>query len=72
MLLFQIGLTFVCTKCDKVKKGKGGRPNENIKEFQETISELYPDPPAWLMITCVTGFGCDGAWATPPYVAAEE
>jgi len=44
-----IGLTFVFTKCDKVKKGKGGRPDENIKVFQETISGLYPDPPPWIM-----------------------
>ncbi|AQL08310.1 GTP-binding protein At2g22870 [Zea mays] len=55
-----IGLTFVFTKCDKVKKGKGGRPDENIKEFHETISGLYPDPPPWIMTSSVTGLGRDG------------
>jgi len=55
-----IGLTFVFTKCDKVKKGKGGRPDENIKVFQETISGLYPDPPPWIMTSSVTGLGRDG------------
>lgn len=60
VLLFQIGLTFVFTKCDKVKKGKGGRPDENIKQFQETISGLYPEPPPWIMTSSVTGLGRDG------------
>ncbi|KAG8096931.1 hypothetical protein GUJ93_ZPchr0013g35011 [Zizania palustris] len=55
-----IGLTFVFTKCDKSKKGKGGRPEENIKEFQETISSLYPEPPPWIMTSSVTGLGRDG------------
>ncbi|OEL26916.1 GTP-binding protein [Dichanthelium oligosanthes] len=55
-----IGLTFVFTKCDKVKKGKGGRPDENIKVFQETISGLYPEPPPWIMTSSVTGLGRDG------------
>jgi len=60
VLLFQIGLIFVFTKCDKVKKGKGGRPDENIKQFQETISGLYPEPPPWIMTSSVTGLGRDG------------
>uniref|UniRef100_A0A0A9E8V0 GTP-binding protein n=1 Tax=Arundo donax TaxID=35708 RepID=A0A0A9E8V0_ARUDO len=55
-----IGLTFVFTKCDKIKKGKGGRPDENIKEFQETINGLYPEPPPWIMTSSVTGLGRDG------------
>ncbi|CAL4929928.1 unnamed protein product [Urochloa decumbens] len=55
-----IGLTFVFTKCDKVKKGKGGRPDENIKVFQDTISGLYPEPPPWIMTSSVTGLGRDG------------
>uniref|UniRef100_A0A0D9VRK8 EngB-type G domain-containing protein n=1 Tax=Leersia perrieri TaxID=77586 RepID=A0A0D9VRK8_9ORYZ len=55
-----IGLTFVFTKCDKSKKGKGGRPEENIKAFQETISSLYPEPPPWIMTSSVTGLGRDG------------
>uniref|UniRef100_A0A0E0NS17 EngB-type G domain-containing protein n=1 Tax=Oryza rufipogon TaxID=4529 RepID=A0A0E0NS17_ORYRU len=55
-----IGLTYVFTKCDKSKKGKGGRPEENIKEFQETISSLYPEPPPWIMTSSVTGLGRDG------------
>ncbi|KAJ1298140.1 hypothetical protein BS78_01G430700 [Paspalum vaginatum] len=55
-----IGLTFVFTKCDKVKKGKGGRPDENIKKFQETISGLYPEPLPWIMTSSVTGLGRDG------------
>lgn len=58
--LFQIPLTFVFTKCDKAKKGKGGRPDENIKEFQETISGLYPEPPPWIMTSSITGLGRDG------------
>ncbi|GJN08573.1 hypothetical protein PR202_ga26511 [Eleusine coracana subsp. coracana] len=55
-----IGFTFVFTKCDKVKKGKGGRPGENIKEFQDTISGLYAEPPPWIMTSSVTGLGRDG------------
>ncbi|TVU47849.1 hypothetical protein EJB05_07463, partial [Eragrostis curvula] len=55
-----IGFTFVFTKCDKVKKGKGGRPEENIKVFQDTISELYSEPPPWIMTSSVTGLGRDG------------
>ncbi|CAM0872115.1 unnamed protein product [Alopecurus aequalis] len=55
-----VGLTFVFTKCDKVKKGKGGRPEDNIKEFQENISLVYPEPPPWIMTSSVTGLGRDG------------
>ncbi|KAL5218787.1 hypothetical protein ABZP36_019471 [Zizania latifolia] len=59
-VLLLIGLTFVFTKCDKSKKGKGGRPEENIKEFQDTISALYPELPSWIMTSSVTGLGRDG------------
>ncbi|XP_062213803.1 GTP-binding protein At2g22870-like [Phragmites australis] len=59
ILQLTIGLTFVFTKCDKVKKGIGGRPDENIKEFQDTISGLYPEPPPWVMTSSVTGLGRD-------------
>ncbi|KAE8802114.1 GTP-binding protein [Hordeum vulgare] len=55
-----VGLTFVFTKCDKVKKGKGGRPDENIKEFLENIGSLYPRPPPWIMTSSTTGLGRDG------------
>ncbi|XP_047085612.1 GTP-binding protein At2g22870-like [Lolium rigidum] len=55
-----VGLTFVFTKCDKVKKGKGGRPEENIKEFQENIKLVYPEPPPWIMTSSTTGLGRDG------------
>ncbi|XP_039032029.1 GTP-binding protein At2g22870-like isoform X1 [Hibiscus syriacus] len=32
-----IPMTFVFTKCDKMKASKGKRPDENIKDFQEVI-----------------------------------
>ena len=60
VLVSQVALTFVFTKCDKVKKGKGGRPEENIKEFQENIRLVYPEPPPWIMTSSTTGLGRDG------------
>uniref|UniRef100_A0A6V7QWV0 EngB-type G domain-containing protein n=1 Tax=Ananas comosus var. bracteatus TaxID=296719 RepID=A0A6V7QWV0_ANACO len=54
-----IGLTFVFTKCDKVKSAKGRRPDENIKHFQDLISKYYKDPPPWIMTSSVTGLGRD-------------
>ncbi|XP_073152816.1 GTP-binding protein At2g22870-like [Henckelia pumila] len=36
-----IPMTFVFTKCDKMKGGKGRRPDENIRDFQELIRENY-------------------------------
>ena len=57
--LFQIGITFVFTKCDKVKGGKGSRPNENIKHFQDLVSKYYQEPPPWIMTSSITGLGRD-------------
>ncbi|WOK92245.1 GTP-binding protein [Canna indica] len=54
-----IGLTFVFTKCDKTKGGKGKRPDENIKHFQDLISNYYKEPPPWIMTSSVTGLGRD-------------
>ncbi|XP_043709184.1 GTP-binding protein At2g22870 [Telopea speciosissima] len=54
-----IPLTFVFTKCDKMKGGKGKRPDENIKDFQELIVKNYPEPPPWIMTSSVTGLGRD-------------
>ncbi|XP_008790252.2 GTP-binding protein At2g22870 [Phoenix dactylifera] len=54
-----IGMTFVFTKCDKMKGGKGTRPEENIKQFQDLISEYYKEPPPWIMTSSVTGLGRD-------------
>jgi len=58
-LMFQIGMTFVFTKCDKVKGGKGSRPDENIKHFQDLIRKYYQEPPPWIMTSSVTGLGRD-------------
>ncbi|KAJ4967015.1 hypothetical protein NE237_018864 [Protea cynaroides] len=54
-----IPLTFVFTKCDKTKGGKGKRPDENIKDFQELIKKNYREPPPWIMTSSVTGLGRD-------------
>lgn len=54
-----IGMTFVFTKCDKVKGGKGTRPEDNIKQFQDLISKYYKEPPPWIMTSSVTGLGRD-------------
>ncbi|KAK9097147.1 hypothetical protein Sjap_022644 [Stephania japonica] len=54
-----IPMTFVFTKCDKVKGGKGKRPDENIKDFQEFIRENYHEPPPWIMTSSTTSLGRD-------------
>ena len=59
MKLSQIPLTFVFTKCDKVKASKGKRPDENIRDFQQLIRENYPKHPPWIMTSSVTGLGRD-------------
>ncbi|PKA55972.1 GTP-binding protein [Apostasia shenzhenica] len=54
-----IGMTFVFTKCDKTKAGKGSRPADNIKQFQVLIRANYREPPPWIMTSSVTGLGRD-------------
>ncbi|KAK2981206.1 hypothetical protein RJ640_030595 [Escallonia rubra] len=54
-----IPITFVFTKCDKMKASKGKRPDENIKRFQELIRENYKQHPPWIMTSSVTGLGRD-------------
>lgn len=54
---FQIPITFVFTKCDKMKGGK--RPDENIRNFQQLIMENYQQHPPWIMTSSVTGLGRD-------------
>ncbi|XP_072991735.1 GTP-binding protein At2g22870 [Typha latifolia] len=54
-----IGMTFVFTKCDKIKSGKGKRPDDNIKHFQDMISKFYQEPPPWIMTSSVSGLGRD-------------
>ncbi|OMP01781.1 hypothetical protein COLO4_11603 [Corchorus olitorius] len=54
-----IPMTFVFTKCDKMKASKGKRPDENIKDFQELIRENYRQHPPWIMTSSVTGLGRD-------------
>ncbi|KAL8168328.1 hypothetical protein V2J09_009827 [Rumex salicifolius] len=54
-----IPITFVFTKCDKVKGGKGARPDENISKFQDLISQSYRQLPPWIMTSSVTGLGRD-------------
>ncbi|KAG8373833.1 hypothetical protein BUALT_Bualt11G0066300 [Buddleja alternifolia] len=54
-----IPMTFVFTKCDKMKGGKGRRPDENIRAFHELIRESYRVHPAWIMTSSVTGLGRD-------------
>lgn len=53
-------MTFVFTKCDKIKGGKGKRSDDNIKHFQDLISKYYKEPPPWIMTSSVTGLGRDG------------
>lgn len=53
-----IPLTFVFTKCDKMK-GKGKKPAENIRDFQQLIVQNYPKHPPWIMTSSVTGLGRD-------------
>ncbi|GMJ03858.1 embryo defective 2001 [Hibiscus trionum] len=54
-----IPMTFVFTKCDKMKASKGKRPDENIRDFQELIKENYRQHPPWIMTSSVTGLGRD-------------
>ncbi|KAK2656782.1 hypothetical protein Ddye_009834 [Dipteronia dyeriana] len=54
-----IPMTFVFTKCDKMKVSKGRRPDENIRNFQELIRENYDKHPPWIMTSSVTGLGRD-------------
>ncbi|KAK8673618.1 hypothetical protein V6N13_111941 [Hibiscus sabdariffa] len=42
-----IPMTFVFTKCDKMKASKG---NENIRDFEELIRENYKQHPPWIMM----------------------
>ncbi|XP_074295262.1 GTP-binding protein At2g22870 [Silene latifolia] len=55
-----VPITFVFTKCDKTKGGKGAKPVENIKAFQDLMSKNYKQPPPWIMTSSVTGLGRDG------------
>jgi len=52
-------MTFVFTKCDKMKGGKGIRRVENIRNFQELIRQNYQQHPAWIMTSIVIGLGRD-------------
>ncbi|XP_059457923.1 GTP-binding protein At2g22870 [Corylus avellana] len=54
-----IPMTFVFTKCDKMKASKGKRPDENIRDFQQLIKQNYRQHPAWIMTSSVTGLGRD-------------
>ncbi|KAK8943922.1 GTP-binding protein [Platanthera guangdongensis] len=54
-----IGMTFVFTKCDKAKGGKGSRPSDNIQQFHELIRTCYREPPPWITTSSVTGMGRD-------------
>ncbi|XP_020210071.1 GTP-binding protein At2g22870 [Cajanus cajan] len=54
-----IPITFVFTKCDKMKVAKGKRPDENIRDFQELIRQHYKQHPPWIMTSSVTGLGRD-------------
>ncbi|KAK7319686.1 hypothetical protein RJT34_04410 [Clitoria ternatea] len=54
-----IPITFVFTKCDKMKVAKGKRPDENMRDFQELIRQNYKQHPPWIMTSSVTGLGRD-------------
>ncbi|KAJ8645670.1 hypothetical protein MRB53_007418 [Persea americana] len=54
-----IPMTFVFTKCDKMKASKGKRPDENIRAFQELLRKYYKEPPPWIMTSSMTGLGRD-------------
>ncbi|KAI4327325.1 hypothetical protein L6164_019799 [Bauhinia variegata] len=54
-----VPITFVFTKCDKMKVGKGKRPDENMRDFQELIRQNYRQYPPWIMTSSVTGLGRD-------------
>ncbi|KAJ0986270.1 hypothetical protein J5N97_004626 [Dioscorea zingiberensis] len=57
----QIPMTLVFTKCDKRKKKKNGgkRPEENVEDFQNLISEFFQSTPPWIMTSSVTNQGRD-------------
>ncbi|XVF15401.1 hypothetical protein REPUB_Repub09cG0149700 [Reevesia pubescens] len=40
-----IPITFVFTRCYKMKASKGERPDENVRDFQELIREHYKQHP---------------------------
>ncbi|KAM0970923.1 hypothetical protein ACFX15_018337 [Malus domestica] len=52
-------MTFVFTKCDKMRAGKGKRADENLSDFQQFIEDNYHVPPPWIMTSSVTGLGRD-------------
>ncbi|CAN6541992.1 unnamed protein product [Malus baccata var. baccata] len=52
-------MTFVFTKCDKMRAGKGKRADENLRDFQQFIKDNYHVPPPWIMTSSVTGLGRD-------------
>lgn len=54
-----IPITFVFTKCDKMKGGKAKRPDQNIRDFQELIRQNYKHQPPWIMTSSVSGLGRD-------------
>ncbi|XP_057478189.1 LOW QUALITY PROTEIN: GTP-binding protein At2g22870-like [Actinidia eriantha] len=54
-----IPMTFVFTKCDKMKGCKAKRPDENIRDFQELMRQTYREHPAWIMTSSATGLGRD-------------
>ncbi|VVB09401.1 unnamed protein product [Arabis nemorensis] len=54
-----VPMTFVFTKCDKMKAAKGKRPDENIKAFQQIIRENFKQHPPWIMTSSVSGLGRD-------------
>ncbi|GMH06349.1 hypothetical protein Nepgr_008189 [Nepenthes gracilis] len=54
-----IPITFVLTKCDKSKGGKGRRPDENIRDFLELMRQSYRQHPPWIMTSSITGLGRD-------------
>ncbi|KNA13271.1 hypothetical protein SOVF_118330 [Spinacia oleracea] len=54
-----IPITFVFTKCDKMKGGKGAQPEENIRSFHELIRQNYKQHPPWIMTSSVTALGRD-------------
>ncbi|KAG2308098.1 hypothetical protein Bca4012_082860 [Brassica carinata] len=54
-----VPMTFVFTKCDKMKAAKGKRPDENIKAFQQIIRENFKQHPPWILTSSVSGLGRD-------------
>ncbi|KMZ65017.1 GTP-binding protein [Zostera marina] len=54
-----IGMTLVFTKCDKIKGGKGTRPDANIRAFQDLLKQFYKEPLPWIMTSSLTGLSRD-------------